>query len=74
MRDQNELSPTEPDTGRHLFLLSFGCDSGGYYRVGHGMELNPKRISNSVPLPDTQWPALGAPPAPPPTMRIEDAT
>ena len=31
-----ELDPTAPHRGCSLFLLSFGCDSSGYYRMAHG--------------------------------------
>ena len=49
-RDKKELDLTALDRGCGLFLLSFGCDSSGYYRLAHGTALIPNR--NSVPLPD----------------------
>ena len=36
-----ELGLTAPDGGCSLFLLSFGCDSSGYYRVAHRTALIP---------------------------------
>jgi len=40
-RDKKELDLTGPDRGCRLFLLSFGCDGSGYYRMAHGTALIP---------------------------------
>ena len=55
-RDKKKLDLTAPDRGCSFFLLSFGCDSSGYYRMAHGTAPIPKW----VPLPDASGTSAGA--------------
>ena len=44
--DPTELGPTESCTWCSWSLLSFGCDSSGYYRVAHGTGLSPNETQS----------------------------